>query len=212
MVLTTLNLATTALASGLGAVLGFVVKLGADRLSGARRSIPLAAPVALEALAGAWSGIRFLDPTLMLASLALSAGLLTLALVDMAVLRLPNMITLPLAGLGLLVAFLDTLDLWSRFVGAGVGYFAFAALALVYRRARGRDGLGMGDAKLLAAAGAWLGWRALPATVMIACGLAFAWTGVCWVRSGRVGLTEPLPFGAPLALGVWAVWIWDAPT
>ena len=82
--------------------------------------------------------------------------------------RLPDRLTLPLLGMGLVLA------IWraggvplSELVGAGGGFLLFWALGEAHLRLRGTDGLGLGDAKLLAA-GAWLGWRALPALILIA--------------------------------------------
>ena len=82
-----------------------------------------------------------------------------------------------------------------------------ALIASVYRRVRGREGLGLGDAKLLAAAGAWLGWQALPSVVLIAaaCGLALALATA--LGGGKLGWTSRIAFGPHLALAFWLVWL-----
>ncbi len=152
------------------------------------------------------------------ASLVLGWGLLTLAAADLAAMRLPDVLTLPLTGAGLAVKGLDlaTTPLHPAFsaealapglAGAAAGYLALAGLAYGYRSIRGRDGLGLGDAKLAACAGAWLGWRPLPLVVLLACGVAFAWIAVRLVVQGRGTLREPLAFGAPLALAIWLCWL-----
>ncbi|HEX7741293.1 MAG TPA: prepilin peptidase, partial [Sphingobium sp.] len=98
--------------------------------------------------------------------------LLTLAVLDWRHLWLPDALTLPLAFLGL------TLGLWvtgpllmDRVIGAAAGYLALLAVAVSYRTVRGRDGLGLGDAKLMGALGAWFGWQALPFILLMAASL-----------------------------------------
>jgi leader peptidase (prepilin peptidase)/N-methyltransferase len=78
-----------------------------------------------------------------------------------------------------------------------------AGVGEAYARLRGREGLGLGDAKLLAVAGAWLGWRALPVVVVIACGAGLGWAAVRLLMRGRTGLAEPIAFGAPLSVAIW---------
>jgi leader peptidase (prepilin peptidase)/N-methyltransferase len=196
------------------AALGWVARRAAVRLAAADDGAPPGA-VAMVGAAMAMAAVA-LCGELRLSSapgVALGWGLLTLAAVDAATQRLPNALTLPLIGLGLVAAVwgrtsrpFDTGVLLDHGVGAIVGYASFAGVAVAYRRIRGRDGLGLGDAKLAAAAGAWLGALALPLTVLIACALAFGWVGARWLRRGRAVLLEPLPFGPPLAAAIWLVW------
>lgn len=142
------------------------------------------------------------------ASLALGWCLATLIAIDLRVHRLPDALTLPLlvAGLGV-TALIRPERLLDHALGAISGYSALALLAMAYRKARGRLGLGMGDAKLLAAGGAWLGWQALPAVLVIAsvAGLAIAIIGARATR--KLSMTTAVAFGPALALGVWSVWI-----
>ena len=141
--------------------------------------------------------------------LGLGFALLALGAIDIMEMRLPDRLTLPLILAGLVVAALPgQAGLLDRLIGAAAGYAALAGLAAVFRHVQGRDGLGLGDAKLAAAAGAWLGWRALPMVVLIACAGGFAWVLLRWLRQGRKGLTSPLPFGAPLAAAIWLAWCW----
>jgi leader peptidase (prepilin peptidase)/N-methyltransferase len=133
--------------------------------------------------------------------------LLALALTDILAFLLPDFLTLPLAGAGLIEAALyQPAALPDRLIGLVVGYSAFALLAVVYRRVRGREGLGRGDWKLMAAIGAWVSWQALPAVVMIAS--AAALSGVLLGLFGRpIALAARVPFGAFLCFGAWAVWL-----
>ena len=92
-------------------------------------------------------------------------------------------------------------------VGAVLGYGAFRGFAWAYRRLRGREGLGQGDAKLLAAAGAWLGWEALPAVLLLAALVGLALAGALALRRGGLDPGAPLPFGPCLALAFWLCWL-----
>lgn len=195
-----------------GLALGIAVAWAAARLARPFPSDWLAVIVLLEALLVLWTASRGEPFWTMAASIALSACLLTLGAVDVASLRLPNLLTVPLALLGLATAVQERTGLLGHVAGAVVGWMVIAALAHGFRRLRGRDGIGMGDAKLLAAAGAWCGWRALPSTLLLACILAFAWLGLRLLRPGRSNpLREPLPFGAPLAVAFWVIRLYGAP-
>jgi leader peptidase (prepilin peptidase)/N-methyltransferase len=133
--------------------------------------------------------------------------LLTLALTDLQAFLLPDCLTLPLAVAGLIEAALSQpVALPDRLIGLVVGYSASALLAIVYRRLRGREGLGRGDWKLMAAIGAWVGWQELPAVVMLAS--AAALLGALLGLFGRpIALALRVPFGAFLCLAAWAVWL-----
>lgn len=133
-------------------------------------------------------------------------GILTaLAIIDARTYRLPDVLTFPLIGAGLLFGWLVRHDWQAGLFGAAAGYGAFVLIEIAYRKIRGIDGLGRGDAKLLAAGGAWCGWAGLPFIVLIAsgCGLiALLLPGMAKFReSGK------LPFGPFLALGIAIVWI-----
>jgi len=135
--------------------------------------------------------------------------LLALLMIDWRHLVLPDVLTLPLIPVGWLVAWsLDPSRLWAHLLGAAAGFLLLWAVAVVYRRLRRREGLGLGDAKLLAAAGAWLGWEALPGVILIAAaaGLAGALVAARWV--GELDAERPLPFGPYLAGAFWIVWLY----
>jgi len=137
--------------------------------------------------------------------------LLTLAWIDVRCWLLPDSLTLPLiiAGLAAAAAF-DPEGLTDRAFGAAAGYLGLRMVALIYRALRGRDGLGGGDAKLLAAAGAWVGLRALPQVVLLAA-LAGLLAAACLRLSGiRLGAQSAIPFGPFLALAIWLLWLMPA--
>jgi leader peptidase (prepilin peptidase)/N-methyltransferase len=120
---------------------------------------------------------------------------------------LPNILTLGLiiAGLAFAVV-LDRDRVIDYVIGALAGYFCLAAVAAVYRRLRQRDGLGLGDAKLLAAGGAWVGWEALPYVVLLASVSALvAALILSFLR--RAPSDGRMAFGPFIALAIWAVWL-----
>lgn len=135
-------------------------------------------------------------------------SLLALAWIDLRWLLLPDPLTLPLIVAGLLAAWL--LEPWTitdRAAGAIAGYGAFRLVELGYRRLRGRDGLGEGDAKLLAGSGAWLGWQALPWVVVVAAAIGLLAAGIAALAGRAVGRDTAMPFGPPLALATWLFWL-----
>ena len=137
---------------------------------------------------------------------ALGWTLLALGLTDLREMVLPDVLTLPLIGAGLLVAALAFPEPLDHVIGAAVGFAAFAALGWGWERATGREALGLGDAKLFAAAGAWLGWQGLPSVLLIG---ALAGLAMALARAvlGKGGLRAPLPFGPALAAGFWLTWV-----
>jgi leader peptidase (prepilin peptidase) / N-methyltransferase len=157
--------------------------------------------------AWAWAAT---PPGLVLAlSLGLGWALLTLALIDARAHRLPDSLTLPLLAAGLAVAFaLPGAPILDHLAGAAAGYGVLAAIGWAFWRLRGQEGLGLGDAKLLAAAGAWLGWRPLPTVLIVACALALAWIAVRAARGGGGALRAPVAFGPPLCAATWIVWLY----
>jgi leader peptidase (prepilin peptidase)/N-methyltransferase len=98
----------------------------------------------------------------------------------------------------------------SHAAAAAIGYLALRGVAWSYRLVRGREGMGAGDAKLLAAAGAWLGLTPLPLVVLLAALLGLATAGVLALFGRTVRATTALPFGPCLALASWLVWLHDA--
>jgi leader peptidase (prepilin peptidase)/N-methyltransferase len=164
--------------------------------------------IELAALAVALSAALVLSGWLLWASLGLGWSLLTLAANDRREFVLPDILTLPLIPSGLVVAWaIDPGLLGGHALGALAGFASLALIASAYRRLRGREGLGLGDAKLLAAAGAWLGWQGLPSVVLIAAIAALALALATAFGGGKLAWTSRIAFGPHLALAFWLVWL-----
>ena len=165
--------------------------------------------VELAALGLAVWAATVLSGWLLWASCALAWGLLALSVIDWRHHILPDQLTLPLLAGGLVVAYaIRGSGLADHVAGAAAGFAAFALVGWIYRRLRGREGLGLGDAKLLAAAGAWLSWTGLPGVVLTATLSALA-AALGRALVGRsLAADTRLPFGPFLALGTWLVWLY----
>ena len=133
--------------------------------------------------------------------------LLTLAALDAAELWLPDPLVLALALLGLASVPFAAPPLTDRLIGGAAGFASLWGIAAAYRGLRGREGLGGGDPKLFGAIGLWLGWRMLPAVLLIAAlvGLALA----LWQRArGRdIAADTALPLGTFLAVAAFPAWV-----
>jgi leader peptidase (prepilin peptidase)/N-methyltransferase len=133
-------------------------------------------------------------------------ALLALAWIDWDCMLLPDVLTLPLVVGGLLATWWWEPEMATdHALAAAAGYLGLMLLAVTYRRVRGRDGIGEGDAKLLAALGAWVGLEGLPSTVVGAAVIGLAAALVMVMRGRTVRATTPLPFGCCLALAGWIV-------
>lgn len=189
-------------------LLSFLALRGRCRSCGA--GIPrryLALELACPALA-LWAATAREGPEVLLGA-ALAWTLLLLAIVDAENFWLPDQITLPLGGAGLLLAGLEGVArLRDAAIGAATGFLFFLALAWLYRRLRGREGLGSGDAVLLGAAGAWVGWIGLPSVLLWASlgGLSLVLAQALLGRAPKAD--QPIPFGVFLALGLWLTWLY----
>ncbi|MGI9418815.1 MAG: prepilin peptidase [Geminicoccaceae bacterium] len=164
--------------------------------------------IELAAIVVALSAILTLSGWLLYFSVALGWSLLALAVIDHHHLILPDALTLPLIPAGLIVTSLIEPGLLGiHMIGVAAGLFVFLTIAWSYRCLRGREGLGVGDAKLLAGAGAWLGWPALPGVVLLA-SISALGLAVLHGRFGeRMTATSELAFGSHLALAFWASWL-----
>jgi leader peptidase (prepilin peptidase) / N-methyltransferase len=164
--------------------------------------------IELAALAVALSAATVLAGWLLWVSVGLGWTLLALAALDHRTFVLPDAMTLPLISAGLVVAWaIDPGLLIGHALGALAGFASFAAIAVAYRATRSREGLGLGDAKLLAAAGAWLGWQALPSVVLIAAASGLALALAAALGGAKLAWTSKVAFGPHLALAFWLVWL-----
>jgi len=160
----------------------------------------LAAPFLLQ------EGFEF---ELLLLSSVLAGALAVLSAIDLNTYRLPDLLTLPLTALGLIATpLIMEASLWWQVASAVLGFALMAGLALAYTKLRGRPGLGLGDAKLLAAAGAWLGAEALPSVLLWACGSALLALLLRAWRTGALSAQARVAFGPNLAFGTWLVWLY----
>jgi leader peptidase (prepilin peptidase)/N-methyltransferase len=141
-------------------------------------------------------------------SCGLGWALLTIAAIDHLWMILPDELTLPLIPAGLVVTYLFDPDrVVSHATGAGIGFLAFSVVAWLYRRLRGHDGLGMGDAKLLAASGAWISISGLPSVVFLGAAAALIVVLIAMLWGRRFSSYDAVPFGLYLCLGTWLVWL-----
>lgn len=180
-------------------VLSFLLLKG--RCSGCQAPISLRYPL-VEAFTGLLSAftVWHFGPTLAAAAaLLLLWAMVALTGIDFDTQLLPDSITLPLVWLGLLFNISGTFtDLSSAVIGAMVGYLSLWSVYWLFKLATGKEGMGYGDFKLLAAIGAWLGWQMLPLTILLS-SLVGAVVGVALIVLARRGRNVPIPFGPYLA-------------
>lgn len=177
---------------------------------------PTGLAMALAAMAGV--GLSALaSPSLGGATAAgLSICMLAIAIIDARAFMIPDELNAAALALALVnaaatadVAPFDSMAL--ALLRGAVLAAVFLAIRVGYRWARGRDGLGLGDVKLAAVAGAWLDWTAMPLAIEIAALAALAVVLIRQVRSGRaVSRTARLPFGLYFAPAIWLTWLLQA--
>ncbi len=125
--------------------------------------------------------------------------MLALTFIDLDTQLLPDSLTLPLLWAGLLANLNGTFtDLPSAVVGAAAGYLILWSIYWLFRLLTGKEGMGYGDFKLLAAIGAWLGWQMLPLTIVLS-SVVGAVVGIGLIVVARHGRNTPIPFGPYLA-------------
>jgi leader peptidase (prepilin peptidase)/N-methyltransferase len=153
----------------------------------------------------------FPDQTLqILAGAILIMALIVLAIIDFRTFRLPDLITLPLMMTGLVFNFLyppGFTSINSALVGAALGFGFLWGVNFLYRLLKKQDGIGLGDAKLLAALGAWMGWQVLPEILLLAAllGLVGGWM---WLRWQRLATNQAFPFGPFIAFAGIIALLW----
>jgi len=134
--------------------------------------------------------------------------LLALAALDVMAFWLPDRLTAALAAAALvtMLAGFDPAPA-DRVIGGLAGYGALAAIAWGYQAWRGHPGMGGGDPKLLGAIGLWLGWRLLPAVLVLACLIGLGIVLFARVTGRPLGRDTALPFGALLAAAAYLAWL-----
>lgn len=192
-------------------VLSFVRARGRCRHCGASVSLRYPLIEIASASIGLLSGLLLPAPDSFWVA-ALGWQLLLLAILDAEHFWLPNRLVGLLAASGLGVAALGGPErLLTALIGAAAGFTALFAIAYLYKRFRGRTGMGGGDPKLLGAIGAWVGWLPLPMVLLIGAGLGIGLVIFEVIRDGRVikggsMWQRRLPFGTCLAISTW-VWL-----
>ncbi|GJL74090.1 MAG TPA: A24 family peptidase [Nitrosomonas sp.] len=180
------------------------------RCSECRASISLRYPV-IEAFTGIMSGFvawHFGFGWMMMAALVFVWALIALAAIDIDTQLLPDDITLPLLWIGLLVNIHGGFtELHSAVIGAVAGYLSLWAIYWFFKLVTGKEGMGYGDFKLLAAIGAWLGWSLLPLVILFS-SLVGAIAGIGLIIATKLNKGVMIPFGPYLAGGALIALFW----
>jgi len=180
-------------------LLSYLVLRGKCRGCGA--AIGIRYPV-VEAIAGllfAFAAFKFGPGVKAAGAMLFLAAAIALTFIDFDTQLLPDDITLPLLWSGLLLNVFGTFtDLTSAVVGAAAGYLSLWSVYWLFKLVTGKEGMGHGDFKLLAAIGAWLGWQVLPMTILLS-SFVGAVVGIVLIVLARQGRNVPIPFGPYLA-------------
>lgn len=180
------------------------------RCAGCRSRISLRYPVVelVTGLLSAYIGWRFGFSLAMAGALVFAWALIALTAIDIDTQLLPDDITLPLLWLGLLLNLNGTfVPLQTAVIGAVAGYLSLWSVYWLFKIATGKEGMGYGDFKLLGAIGAWLGWKMLPAIILLS-SLVGAVVGIALIVLARHGRNVPIPFGPYLAVAGLIAMFW----
>lgn len=135
--------------------------------------------------------------------------LLALTMIDFDTTLLPDQLTLPLLWAGLLCAAIgfSPIPLLDAVYGAVLGYLSLWSVYWLFKLLTGKEGMGYGDFKLLAALGAWLGWQMIPLTILLS-SIVGAVVGLTLLVTGAVKRDQGIPFGPYLAGAGWIALLW----
>jgi leader peptidase (prepilin peptidase)/N-methyltransferase len=165
----------------------------------------------IEAFTGLLSGVvawHFGFDWACIGGLLLTWSLIALSFIDLDHQLLPDSITIPLLWLGIVFnLFTIYTDLQSSVIGAIAGYLSLWLVFHGFKLATGKEGMGYGDFKLLAALGAWLGWSLLPSIILLS-SLVGAVIGISLILFRRHQRDIPIPFGPYLAAAGWLALVW----
>jgi leader peptidase (prepilin peptidase) / N-methyltransferase len=182
------------------------------RCASCRAPISMQYPIveAVTGLMSAYCAVRFGWTAALPAALVLTWALVALTVIDLRTQLLPDSITLPLLWLGLLLSLFKVFTTpQASIIGAAAGYLSLWSIYHVFRLATGKEGMGYGDFKLLAALGAWFGWAALPLIVLVS-SMVGAVVGIGLIVFRGHDRTVPIPFGPYLAGAGWIVLVGGA--
>ena len=189
-------------------VISYLILRG--RCSGCGMGIPFRYPVvevlaALLSLVVAW---HFGVTTQMVAALVLTWSLIVLSFIDFDRQLLPDLITLPLLWLGLMLSVFEVfIDSKASILGAALGYLSLWLVFQLFRWITGKEGMGFGDFKLLSVLGAWLVWQYLPLIIFLSSVLGSV-VGLLMILFMGHDRRLPIPFGPYLAAAGWVALIW----
>ncbi len=141
-------------------------------------------------------------------ALLLTWILIALTFIDFDKMLLPDQLTLPLLWAGLIINISEQyVSLTDAVLGAAAGYMVLWSLYWTFKLLTGKEGMGYGDFKLLAALGAWLGWQSLP-LILILSSCVGAILGIALIVANRQQHGKPMPFGPYLAIAGWIALLW----
>jgi leader peptidase (prepilin peptidase) / N-methyltransferase len=189
-------------------VLGWLWLRG--RCANCRAPISIQYPLveALTALLTLFCTLHFGLTLALAGALLFTWVLIALTVIDLRTQLLPDALTLPLLWAGLLLSLTGTFTtVHSSVIGAAAGYLSLWTVYQLFRLATGKEGMGFGDFKLLAAIGAWLGWQALPLVILLS-SVTGAVVGLGLILMRWHDRSAPMPFGPYLAMGGWIMLVW----
>jgi leader peptidase (prepilin peptidase)/N-methyltransferase len=151
----------------------------------------------------------YFEPSIqLLAALTLTGLLVALTGIDVDHQLLPDTLTLPLLWMGLVLSLFNVfVDPFTSIVGAVAGYLSLWIIFQLFKLITGKEGMGYGDFKLLAALGAWMGWQMLPLIILFS-SLVGAVVGVILMGLHKHKSGQPMPFGPFIAAAGWIALIW----
>ncbi len=180
------------------------------KCAGCKTPISIRYPL-IETITGILAGViawKFGVSGMAVAALIFAFALIALTFIDFDTQLLPDDITLPLLWLGLLFNIGGGFtDLQSAVIGAIAGYLVLWSIYWLFKLITGKEGMGYGDFKLLAAIGAWFGWQLLPAVILLS-SVVGSIIGIGLMILAKRGREVPIPFGPYLALGGIAALFW----
>ena len=189
-------------------LLSWLLLRGRCRKCGTAISLRYPVVELLTGLGFAWCAYSFGVSWHTAAALVFTATLMALVWIDIDEMLLPDQLTLPLLWLGLLVNLHGTFaPLADAVIGAAAGYLSLWLVYWGFKLLTGKEGMGYGDFKLLAALGAWMGWQQLPLVILLS-SVVGAVLGLAMML--RRGESRPLPFGPYLAIAGWIAFFWGA--
>lgn len=192
-------------------VISYLILRGKCKGCGARISARYPIVESISGLLSAYAAWHFGFGLAAGAALIMVWALIALTFIDFDTQLLPDAITLPLLWLGLLLNINATFtSLAHAVIGAAAGYLVLWSVYWLFKLATGKEGMGYGDFKLLAAIGAWLGWQLLPLTILLS-SLVGAVVGIALIVIAKHGRNIPIPFGPYLAGGGLIALFWGQP-